>query len=181
MANANSFADVINRQNGGNPIIIQAPTTLHQNFLLGGAAALLTVPNPMSSIDAGEFFPNFSADGRPFILRAGGKVTGGEQYVVEVNLGGTLNQVVATTGLSSNGQVADNWLLEIEAMWDSTSTFLRGIYYGWAGATQVSQGTLATVQKPANLAALQFGCAVQIASANANALFSLTEFSGEFI
>src|SRR5689334_14082000 len=98
MANTNSFADVINRQNGGQPLVVSASSTLHQSFLIGGQPALLTVPNPMVSIDAGEFFPNFTADGRPFLIQAMGKVTGGERYQVDIVQGTGLTNVVASTG-----------------------------------------------------------------------------------
>ena len=181
MANANSFADVINRQNGGNPIVIQSSTTIHQSFLLGGQPATLNVPNPMVSIDAGEFFPNLTADGRPFMLQATGKVTGGEKYQIDIVLGTGLVNVVASTGLAAGGLTADNWGLQFLGMWDSSSLFLRGLYWGWIGSVQISQaGIVTTSLQPANLAALQFNVAATIATANASAVLTLTDFSGEF-
>lgn len=182
MANANSFADVINRQNSGQPITISSSTTLHQSFLLSGSPAVLTVPNPMASIDAGEFFPGLAASAKPFILRAAGYSIGGEKFQVDiVNSATALTPVIASTGLYNNGLTADNWLLEVECMWDPTSLNLRGIYYGWAGTSAITQASLLGAPAPASLAALQFNVAVTIATANANAQIVMTEFAGEFI
>jgi hypothetical protein len=186
MSNGNTISDAILQQNNGQPFTIAAAGTLHQAFGFNKAGVLtpvqVTIPNPMSLIDSSELFPGRSAAALPFIIRAAGLVTGGEQYTIDINLGvGTLNQQIATTGLALNGRTADNWLLEVECMWDPTSLFLRGIYYGWAGSAGINQASLATVQQPANLAALTFNCAVTIAQANANALFSLTEFSAELV
>lgn len=181
MANVNSFADVINRQNGGQPLIITATTTLHQSFLINGVAALLNVPNPTSSIDTGERFPNFSPDGRPFILRAAGKVLGGEKYQIDLVQGTGLTSVLASTGLATNGLTADNFLLEAECMWDSQSQNLRCFYYGFVGNTSVNQaGVISSIQVAA-ASSLQFNCALTIATANANAQVQLTEFSGEYV
>jgi hypothetical protein len=180
MSNANSFADVILLQNQGKPLTLAATTTLHQSFQIGGAAAVLTVPNPMALIDTTDHFPGRSATGLSWIMRAAGLVTGGEQYQIEINQGvGPLGSIIASTGLQANGRTADNWLLEAECMWDSTSLFLRGIFWGWAGPNQVSQQALITVTQPANLAALQFNVSVLVASANPNALFTLTDFSAD--
>lgn len=181
MANANSFADVILRQNNGQPLIINATTTIHQSFLLNGVAALLNVPNPMVSINAGEFYPNLSADGRPFILRAGGKVLGGEKYQIDIVQGTGLTPIVATTGLATNGLAADNFLLEAECMWDSQSQNLRCIYYGFVGNQAVNQAGVVSSIQVASLANLQFNVALTIPTANATASVQLTEFSGEFV
>jgi hypothetical protein len=181
MSNGNTIADAILQQNNGQPYTIAATTTLHQQFGKGGVAVQVTIPNPMALIDSSELFPGRAASGLPFIIRAAGLVTGGEQYTIDVNLGTGLTQQIMTTGNAINGRVADNWLLEGECLWDPTSLFLRGIYYGWAGPAGVNQSSLATAQQPANLAALTFNCAVTIINANVNALFTLTEFSIELV
>ena len=181
MANMNTIADVINRQNNGQPLIISATTTIHQSFLLNGSVALLNINNPMAAIDSGLKFPNFSPDGRPFKIRVAGKVTGGEKYQIDIVQGTGLTGVVATTGLSTNGQANDNWFLEAECMWDSTSQFLRGFYYGYAGALAVAQVTLPSSITVTAASSLQFNCAVTIPTANANAQITLTEFAADII
>lgn len=181
MSNTNSFADVINRQNNGQPLVIQASTTLHQSFLLGQSPALLTVPNPMTSILTPQLFPNLTADGRPFLIRVGGKVLGGEKYQIDINQGLGLTAVLASTGLVTNGLTADNFLLEAECIWDSQSLQLRCFSYGFAGPSNVPQAPVPVAISVANLNLLQFNCALTIASANANATVTLTEFSAEIL
>ena len=178
MSNASTVADAIVLQNNGSPVVLAATTALHQAFSVGGTAINVSVPNPLACVDSQVLFPSRAANGLSFLIRAAGLVTGGERYQIDINLGATsLSQTIATTGLAINGLPSDNWLLEALCMWDPTSTRLRGIYYGWTGLQQVSQSSLATIQTPANLAALAFNCAVTIANANANAQFTLTDFS----
>jgi hypothetical protein len=179
MANANSIADAILAQNNGQPLTLAATTSIHQSFQKGGAAVQLTIPNPMAMIDSGDEFPGRSASGLSFLVRAIGLVTGGERYQIDINLGTGLTQTVASTGLAVNGLTADNWALFIEAVWDPTSLLLRGVQYGWAGNQAVSYSALSGSFSPANLAALTFNVAVTIANANANALFTLTDFSAD--
>ena len=181
MANRNTIADVINRQNNGVPLTLSATTTLHKAFpLADGSAAVMSINNPMTRIDGDAAFPNFSADGRPFLVRLAGTVKGGEKYQVDLCLGSNvITPVVASTGLSANGLTADNWLIEAEMMFDSTSGFLRGFQYGWAGPAQTSQAALSQVLSSVTLAGLQFTAALTIATANANATVTVTEFSAE--
>ena len=181
MSNRNTIADVIYSQNNGQPIVLAAKTALHQSFQVNGGTAVLTIPNPMALIEAAAAFPSRSAQALPFIIRAAGTVTGGERYQIDLNQGTGLTGTIASTGLAINGLTNDNWLVEAECLWDSASTFLRGIYYGWAGNQSVGQATLIIVNKPADLTQLQFNVAVTIANANVNASFSLTEFSAELI
>lgn len=182
MANPNTIADVINRQNGGVPLVLASASTLHAAFLLAnGSAAVLNIPNPMQTIDQPQEFPNFSPDGRPFLVRLAGKVTGGEKYQVDLVLGNNvITPVVASTGLATNGLTADNWLIETELMFDSTSGYLRGIQYGWAGLQAISQSVLSTPQTGVTLP-LQFTAALTLATANVNASVSVTEFSAELL
>lgn len=183
MANSNSFADVILRQNNGQALIITTAGTTHKNFTLAdGTQALLTIPNPMTSINAGEFYPNLTADGRPFIIRVCGKVVGGEKYQVDLVPGANiLTPVLASTGLATNGLTADNFLLEAECMWDSTSQNLRCLYYGFVGNQAVNQAGVISSIQVTTLAGLTFSAALTIPTANASASVSITEFSGEFV
>jgi hypothetical protein len=182
VSNGNSFADVIVLQNNKQPLTLSSTTTFHGSFQMGGSAALLTIPNPMTvAIEGGEFFPGASAQGKPFIMRAAGLVTGGQRYQIDIVQGTGLTPVVASTGLSQGGLQNDNWLVEVQCMWDTSSGFLRGIQYGWVGATAITQQALSQSISGLTLTTLQFNVAVTIATANANALFTLTEFSAEFI
>jgi len=181
MSNINSVADVILRQNNGQPIVLSSTTPIHSSFQLGTSAAQCALPNPLAAIDSADKFPNRNVGALPFILRAAGYVISGAKFQIDINLGTGLTQTIATTGLYTNGNANDNWLLEVEAMWDPTSLFLRGLYYGWAGNSAVAQAALASVQSPANLAALTFNCAVTVPSANANFAAYLTEFSAELV
>jgi hypothetical protein len=178
MSNANSVADVILQQNNGSPITLKSTTSLHQSFQLSGSAAVLTIPNPMVCIDSQVLFPSRSASAISFIVRAAGLGGGGgEPWQIDICQGTGLTPVIATTGKITG--VADNWLLEAVCMWDPTSLYLRGIYYGWAGASSIGQNALTQVSQPANLAALQFNVAVTIFNGNPNAAFSLTDFSAD--
>jgi hypothetical protein len=181
VANPNSIADVINRQNNGQPIVITSANTLHQSFQLGQSAALLTIPNPMAPINTPNLFPNFSPQARPFIIRAAGTVQGGEKYQIDIVQGLNLTPVLASTGLATNGLTADNFMLEAECMWDAQSQLLRCIYYGWVGNTQVSQGAVINSISVATFASLQFNVALTLATANVNASVALTEFSAEMV
>lgn len=181
MANGNTIADVINRQNNGQPLIIAATTTIHQSFQLNGQTALLTIPNPMQMIDSGEFFPNFSPDGRPFLVRVAGKVTGGQKYQIDIVQGSGLSSVLASTGLATNGLTADNFLMEAECMWDSVSQNLRCFYYGFVGNQSVNQAGVISSIQVSSVTSLQFNCALTIPTANANAQVTLTEFSAEIV
>lgn len=179
MSNASTIADVILQQNNGQPITLATKTSIHQSFQLGGSAAQCAIPNPMACIDSQVLFPSRSAAGLAFLIRASGLVTGGERYQIDINLGTGLTQTIATTGLALNGLTADNWFLEAICLWDPTSLNLRGIQYGWTGIQQIAQAALSTAQQPATLSALTFNCAVTCANANANALFTLTDFSAD--
>jgi len=179
MSNANTVSDAILQQNNGAPITMAASTTLHKSFSIGSAPVNITLPNPLACIDSQVLFPSRNASGISFLIRAAGYVTGGERYQIDINQGTGLTPTIATTGLALNGLAADNWFLEVVAMWDPTSLFLRGIFFGWTGSQQIVQSALTSNVQPANLAALTFNCAVTIANANANALFTLTDFSAD--
>lgn len=182
MANRNTIVDVINRQNNGQPLVITATTTLHQSFnLSNGSQAVLNIPNPLAPIDSAAQFPNFTADGRPFRVRLAGKSLGGEKFQVDLVQGLGLVNVVASTGLYTNGLTADNFLIELEAMWDSQSLNLRGFYEGFVGNVSVANTVIPSLIQPANLAALQFNTALTINTSNANASVSITEFSAELV
>lgn len=181
MSNQNTIADVINRQNNGQPIVVTTASTLHQSFQLGQSPATLTIPNPMASSNSTNLFANLSADGRPFRLRAMGKVSGGEQYQIDLVSGLGLTPVVCSTGLSANGLAADSWGLEADLFWDSTSQLLRGYFEGWAGGLTIAQAAVQAKISVANLNLLQFTVALTIATANASASVTLTEFSADLV
>jgi hypothetical protein len=181
LANPNTIADVINRQNNGQPLVLSPTTTFHGSFQLNGVAALLTIPNPMAPIDTPQLFPNFSPDGRPFLVRVAGKVLGGEKYQIDLVQGTGLVNVAASTGLATNGLASDNFLLEAEFMWDSQSQNLRCFYYGFVGNTSVNQAGVINSIQVVTAASLNFNCALTIPTANATAVVNLTEFSAEVV
>ena len=182
MSNRNTIADVINRQNNGQPLVITSTTTLHQSFnLANGSQAVLSIPNPMAPIDGVAPFPNFSADGRPFFIKFAGKVLGGEKFQVDLVQGLGLVNVVASTGLYTNGLTADNFLIEFTGMWDSQSLFLRGFYEGWVGNVSVGNLVAVASNQPANLSAVQFNLALTINTSNVNASVAITEFSADLL
>ena len=181
MSNQNSIADVINRQNNGQPIVITSAGTLHQSFQLGQSAALLTIPNPMSPINNAGLFPNLAPQARPFIIRAAGTVLGGEKYQIDIVQGSGLTPVLASTGLATNGLTADNFFLEAKCMWDAQSQLLRCIYSGYVGSALVALASAAASISLATFASLQFNVALTLASANANASVALTDFSADLL
>jgi len=182
----NTGFDVIYQQNNGQPIVLSFPAQGHQQFKLGAGVAVGTFPNPVSLIESGGHFPGRAASAIPFIVKAGGLITAGRgvQVQIDVNQGTGLTPSIASTGSFTTplgaGLYQDNWVIEIEGMWDPTSLNLRGIQYGWIGGTQISQAALVG-SAPANLAALQFNVAATVVNANASNSFTLTEFSGDLV
>jgi hypothetical protein len=176
----NSIADVINRQNNGQPIIIASPSTLHQSFQLGASAATLTIPNPAALVNSGDRYYNFSATARPFVIRAAGKVTGGQRYQIDIVRGTGLTPVIASTGLALNGNNFDNWFLRATCMWDPDSGDLRGFFTGWTGNQLVPLQPLSQNVLDIKLTDLVFNVALTIQNANPTAVFSLTDFSADW-
>lgn len=183
MSNFNSTVDVIYQQNGGNPIILAFPTTVgHRQFQIGAGAAVATIPNPLVAIDADKTFPGRAAVALPLYIKAAGTWTlaAGVRYQIDINQGTGLAPAIASTGLIVNPTTtSDNWLIEIEALWDPTSTNLRGIQYGWSGGSNIAQATI-VLSQPASLAALQFNVGVTVLGPNPTNSFSLTELSVDF-
>lgn len=184
MGNFNSTVDVIQRQNGGNPIVLAFPTTVgHQQFGYGiGNPAIASIPNPLFSVDGDKTFPGRSAQGYPFVVKAAGTWTlaAGVRYQIDINQGTGLAPAIASTGLIINATTtSDNWLLEFIGMWDAVSTNLRGVFYGWSGGVNIAQAPL-VLSSPASLAALQFNVAATVLGPNPTNSFSLTEFSADF-
>lgn len=184
MPNVNTGFDVIYQQNNGQPIVLSVPTTGHQQFKLGAGAVVGTFPNPVALIESGVHFPSRALSAIPFVVTIGGIISVGRGvgFQIDLNQGTGLTPAIASTGLITAplgaGLYTDNFLLEIEGMWDPTSLNLRGIQYGWSGATQIAQSAL-VASAPANLAALQFNVAVTVLNTNAANQFTLTEFSGD--
>jgi hypothetical protein len=192
MSNFSSFVDVINQQNLGQPLTYStAGSSAHVVMPLaagtpnGGANAVLNVPNPMALAEsANATFPGRAASARPFIVRAAGTISlgGGVQYQIDINLGTGLGTAIASTGLQKLGaaNLSDNWLIEIEAMWDPQSTNLRGFFYGWYGATSIAQNGLLAQPAPASLASLQFNVGVTFLQNSFNTI-TVNEFSAEVV
>jgi hypothetical protein len=182
MSNLNSVADVIIHQNNSQPITLSVPAQAHTQFLLGANAALLSIPNPMATVDSALAFPGRSATAVPILIKAAGtmQLGRGVVYQIDINQGTGLTPAIATTGPQTSplgaGLYNDNWSLTIEGMWDATSLNFRGIFYGWCGLGSVAQATLVG-SAPAALANLQFNVAVTILNANASNAFTLNEFS----
>lgn len=182
MSTVNTFADVILHQNNGQPIVLPFLTTGHQAFQIGLAPAVLTFPAAMIPINTNVGYPGRAPSAISVTMIAAGTMTLGRgvTYQVDINQGLNLTPAIASTGAiispTGAGLYNDNWYLEIDGMWDSTSLNFRGVYYGWAGGTSISQTAL-VLSSPATLAALQFNVGVTVTNLNAANTFSLTEFS----
>ena len=186
MSNFNTVADLILRANAGNPIVTSFPGTIgHQQVMLGASAAVLNLPNPLAAIDTTGVFQGRAATAIPFYVRAAGLITapGSGAFQIDINLGTALAPTLFSTGNTRLVPVLtstnDNWLLEIEAMWDPTSTFVRGIGYGWVGAQSVAQVALNS-NTAVSLAALQFNIGITFLNANPSNQLTVTEFSADF-
>ena len=187
MSNFNTVSDVIQQQNAGNPIVLSFGSSVgHKQVVLGAGAAVLTLPNPLAASDWPGTFGGRAATAIPFIVRAGGTITapGSGVFQIDINLGTTLAPVVASTGsvrlqpvLTS---VNDNWLIEIEGMWDPTSTNVRGIVYGWVGSLAIAQAAINSNTAP-SLAALQFNIGVTMLNANPANQVTVSIFDGELV
>ena len=187
MSNFNTVSDVIVQQNAGNPIVLSFGSSVgHKQVLLGAGAAVLTLPNPLAAADWTGTFGGRAATAISFIVRAGGTITapGAGKFQIDINLGTTLAPPIASTGLVQLQPVLtsvnDNWLIEIEGMWDPTSTNVRGIVYGWVGALNISQAVLNT-NTAASLAALQFNIGVTMLNANPANQVTVSIFDGELV
>jgi uncharacterized membrane protein YbjE (DUF340 family) len=101
-------------------------------------------------------------------------------FQIDINLGTGLAPSIFSTGSVRLGAVSDNWLVEIEGMWDPTSTFLRGISYGWIGGNSVAQTTLNS-NTAASLAALQFNIGVTMLNSNPTNQVTVSVFDGELV
>lgn len=184
MSNVNSFADFILSSNNGQPLTLAIPTTGHLQFKQGAGVAVLNIPNPLATIDSALGFPGRAAQAIPITVRAAGTIQLGRgvQSQIDINQGTGLSPAIASTGLQISplgaGLYLDNWLIEIEGMWDAASLNFRGNVSGWFGATSISSSTLVGSQ-PATLAALQFNVAVTVLNTNASNQFTLNEFSAE--
>lgn len=86
-----------------------------------------------------------------FRIRIGGRVTGGTTTNLTVSLyQGTSTTIASNTKIASTGAIAanslsGNWYLECLVGWDSTSTKLQGIMYGWVNATAVAAAIMTSV------------------------------------
>src|SRR5215831_2319644 len=172
MSNVNTIADAIIQNGQVTPVTLALTTQAHTQFKYSnGATVLLTVPNPEYPIDTAIPFPPRSLDAIPFIIRAAGKIQLGRGVVwqIDINQGSGLTPAIVTTGAQTSplgaGLYQDNFLIEAECMWDSSSTNLRGIQYGWAGNNSIAQSQI-VLSSPANLAALQFNVAASVQNAN---------------
>lgn len=187
MSNASSVADAVYQQNNGQPFTFATTKTAHQLMQSGGATVNISLDGQLAFILSNDSFPNRYISGLPFIVRAAGSVTGGEKYQIDICNNGNLATVVASTGLSANGLPSDNWLIEAECFWDVTSGRLRGLQYGWAGKTAITQtsindGIVLTASSTQSASSqLTFCVGITIATANANALITVSEFSAELI
>lgn len=188
MSNLNTVQDAIIIHGVTTPVTLAFPTAGHAAFgsVVGGVVSplVLSIPNPMYPIISADAFPSRAADSVPFLISAGGRVTLGRgvEWQVDVCQGTGLTPAIASTGAQTSplgaGLYNDNWYIECECMWDSVSGNLRGIYYGWAGGSQIAQAAL-VASTPANLAALQFNVGVIVVNANPSNVLTLTEFAVE--
>lgn len=186
MSNLNTVADAIVKQNNGQPIVFATTTQIHASVSIGGAAVVITLPNPLATVDTGLPFPNRSAAGLPFIARIAGtlQLGRGVGFQIDLNQGTGLTPAIASTGLITSplgaGLYLDNFLLEVEGLWDPTSLNLRGIQYGWVGATQIAQSAL-VLSSPAALANLQFNVGITIVNPNPSNQVTITAFDAEWV
>lgn len=87
---------------------------------------------------------------RRFMVRAGGRVTGGTTTNLTVKLyWGTSSTIGSNTNIATTGAIAcnsasGNWELACDLMWDSTSSKLQGKFAGWVNATAVAAAVLST-------------------------------------
>jgi len=186
MSNFNTVADLILRQNNGQPIVTPFVSTVgHQQVQLGASAAVLTLPNPLAATDTTGVFQGRAASALPFYIRAAGLITapGSSAFQIDINLGTALAPVLFSTGVQRLQPVLtstnDNWALKIEGMWDPTSTFVRGIGYGWVGSLQIAQAALVN-NTAASVAALQFNIGITFLNSNPTNSLTVTEFSADF-
>lgn len=95
---------------------------------------------------------------RPFIVRVGGRVTGGgsTNFTVKVYYGNSTT-ISSNTSLATSGAIAVNsasgdFFLELTCSWDNTSQKIGGVFYGWVNATAVAQVILSNLPTAVDLA-----------------------------
>jgi hypothetical protein len=186
MSNLNTVADVILRQNNGQPIVFAVTTDVHASFSISGATAVLSLPNPLAAADAPLGLTSRAATGIPFLIRVAGELQLGRGvgYQIDLNQGTGLTPAIASTGLQTAplgaGLYLDNFFLEVEALWDPNPLNLRGIQYGWVGATAIAQSAIVG-SSPAALANLQFNIGVTIINPNPGNQVTITAFDAEWL
>jgi|SRR5579883_124816 len=135
MSNANVIARIgdasvasVSNPGAGTQVVFQQPN---------GNAASVTLPGD------GRF------DGKPFVLRASGRITTGVSMQVNVGLqqGGSTtaasNATLANPVATVNGSVS--FVIEAMLIADSTSQQLSGIVYGNIGGTAIAQAAVTPV------------------------------------
>jgi hypothetical protein len=186
MSNINTVADAILKQNNGQPIVFASATQIQSNLAVGGATVSITLPNPLATVDTGVAFPNRAASGIPFLVRLAGtlQLGRGVGYQIDITQGTGLTPAVMTTGLQTSplgaGLYNDNFFLESQCMWDPNSLNLRGIMYGWVGATAIAQAAI-VASAPAALANLVFSVGILFVNANPSNQVTITAFDAEWL
>ncbi len=96
---------------------------------------------------------------RAFRIRVGGRVTGGgtTNFTISLYQGNSAtvssNTKIATSSTNAVNSMSGNFYLECLCAWDSTSTKLQGIMYGWVNATAVAAAIMTSVVTTPDLTA----------------------------
>lgn len=159
---------------------IGASSTAEAQFLTNaGVQAKVLFPGPLNKI----------MDGRPFILRAVGIVTGGTTTNLTINLDYGLsdtpatNLTIFTSGAIAVNSVSGNWFLEAYFVWDNISKKIQGIGYGMVNNVVVAQAALVAAPATVDLSVegLGFTVTATFSASHANNAAKLTSFEIELL
>ena len=165
------------------------PLTNDSIFLQADNSALTAY---VSAYQGGMVAGTSLLDGRPFYVRASGKVTTGASstLIVTIYYSAAASAAIAynTTGVSTTGvtlttgsiaTTSGNWMLEAEFLWDYTSKQLNGVFTGLSSPTP----TVATAAAATQITAVDlsvpgpgFTCGCHFGTTGAANVCTLSEF-----
>jgi hypothetical protein len=194
MSSPISLADAARLDRGILPVTLTNPIAATMFTDAGGSAVVVNltgsvIPLLTDATTLAKVYQN-----KPFDIKAWGRATWGVgTNTLTVRIMTSATQISATdasnTALCSSGAVnntaatSGSWFLEAEAMWDTTSLQIKGVFWGWVDNTTVhtaiSQAVvtsfpLTAVQFNAN--GLSFGVDAVFSATNAGNLVTLDGF-----
>jgi hypothetical protein len=94
---------------------------------------------------------------RRFVVRVGGRVTGGTTTNFTAKLyWGTSSTIASNTNIATSStnavnSASGNWELQASCVWDATSGKIQGVFQGWVNGTAVAAAILSNIPSSVDL------------------------------